>query len=411
MTQYRRVGGGQGARGRCRGPRWWVALLSGALVAALGGGEAAAAQRAPFVRMGFGAGSAIEQLGLGPTLGADAVHTAGLEVGWRLWGSTGWRADFNGPSLGAGLLTSEVTGTVDFGRPVAVYGFFHWPLVEGARTQLRLELVGGLAAGWRPFDHLSNPDQRAIGSPVTALVQMTPTVVWHVTDQWGLTLGVAASHFSNGALAQPNGGLTTVTPMAGLVFAPAGGVRRRRPVSMTTSTTVGAAKPAGAPSEASPWGWRARVYGGIQTVRVEAPTRAFTHRSAIQGLGLSARRQLTPTLSALATLDLLHDPTGLRLPTIAASTPLEGLSVEERLSLGSSLGLEWAIGRVRLETAWGGTMLRRDLGDQVRRRYEKFGVAVAVRTHVEVGVMVRSSRGISDFIEVGVAVGSGRHLP
>lgn len=344
-----------------------------------------------WVRANVASGATLEDLGLGPTLGASGLRTAALEVGWRLRGDSGWRHEYNGPSLGVGLLAGDVSGRVPFGDPAGAYAFFHWPMFVARRAEVRLELAAGVAGGWQPYDAISNPEQQAIGSPVTALVQISSTVAVHLDDRWGLHVGVSASHFSNGALTQPNRGLTALSPSLGLAFQPGG----------RGSAPRGGAGGAGA-SDGALWRWRARLYGGAKAVRVEGPQRAYTHRAAVQGLSGSLHRRLSPKLRAVASADLLHDPTGLRAGSVPADTDLEGLSLDERLSLGASLGLEWVIGRVRLETAWGGAVWRQALADQVRRRYEKFGASVRVREQLEVGLMVRTSRGISDFVELGV---------
>ena len=365
-------------------------------------------------RLGYTRGVAIEQWGLGPTVGAEGVGSLALELAWRLRGTSGWRSEYRGPSLGLGLRHLQVDGKVDFGSPTALYGFFEWPLAESERLDLRAGMAFGFAGGWNAFDPLTNPDQSAIGSSVTALVEIAPSVGVRLSSAVALRLALVATHYSNGGLAEPNRGLTVFAPRlaldvgwpgeAGAPAESAGREASRRDGQPEASPAPDAPTDGPTPDTRPAWGWRTRLYGGAKTVRVDDPVvGARTHRAAIYGGTLALRRPLTRNVAAVLGGGVVIDATGRRASTVDASVPLEGLPLADQTSVGASLGLDWTIGRARLETAWGMTLWRHDLDHQVRRRFESLGASWLARPGLELGVMVRSSRGISDFAALGVA--------
>lgn len=211
-----------------------VALLAGVAVAVVTGSAAAAAQSLPSFRVGHAVGTSAERLGVGRDGDVDRVDFTWVEAGWRLRGEAGWRARLHGPSVGVGVVHLAIDSPTVYGSPTALYGFLRWPVVEGETLELRLDAALGLAAGWVPFDPISNPRQRAIGSRVNAMSRIAPSLALRVGRAWSVTLGIQGSHYSNGSLKEPNGGLSVFAPALGVEWG-AGGVSATRRVSAADS--------------------------------------------------------------------------------------------------------------------------------------------------------------------------------
>lgn len=365
----------------------------------------AAAQSAPTIQVGHAPGTSIESLGLGHIGGVERVTSTWVEASWRLPGDGGWRALYNGPAMGVGVFHAGLRADLDYGRPLGAYGFFQWPVIDTDRVDLRLQAGLGFALGWRPFDPATNPDQRAIGTPVTALVRFSPTLGIRLTETWGLSVGLHGAHYSNGALAQPNGGVTSVAPALAVEWIPRGR-RRPSPLPLPPLAGDGGAGPFRA-ARAEPgrsWSWRARLFGGVKALRAETPARIETRRVAVRGATFSVHRTLGPRFRALLASDVLFDGSGGRRHTVTWPAGIDDLSARDQLSVGAALGLEMVVGQVAVEAAYGNVFWRRELPGQVGHRYQKLGLTWQVTQRVQASVMVRSGDGVADFLEWGLAV-------
>lgn len=120
------------------------------------------------------------------------------------------------------------------GNPVTAYIFQGARIANlSHRLSLNYEWNLGLTFGWRPYDEESNPENRVIGSKVTAYINAEAYLAYRLSKQFDVNLGVALSHFSNGNTSLPNAGLNTIGARVGLAYyvnreEPAG--RRRMPI-------------------------------------------------------------------------------------------------------------------------------------------------------------------------------------
>ena len=94
------------------------------------------------------------------------------------------------------------------GNPLSVFIF------QGAKVKqltnalsLNYEWNFGLTAGWHPYHETDNPENRVIGSKITAYLNTDLYLKWQLSKQFDLNAGLSLSHFSNGNTTIPNGGL------------------------------------------------------------------------------------------------------------------------------------------------------------------------------------------------------------
>lgn len=95
-------------------------------------------------------------------------------------------------------------------NPISVYLFQGAPIVNfSRRVSLNYEWNLGMAFGWNGYDEQSNPENKVIGSKVTAYIDADLYVRWMLSKAFDLNAGISLSHFSNGNTTYPNMGLNT----------------------------------------------------------------------------------------------------------------------------------------------------------------------------------------------------------
>ena len=105
------------------------------------------------------------------------------------------------------------------GNPVSVF------LLQGARIAslsnrlaLNYEWNLGLTFGWNPYDEIDNPDNKLIGSHVTAYIGFDLYLRWIASRHVDLNFGLNVTHYSNGNTQFPNLGLNTAALRIGAAY-------------------------------------------------------------------------------------------------------------------------------------------------------------------------------------------------
>lgn len=105
------------------------------------------------------------------------------------------------------------------GNPVSVF------LLQGARIAslsnrlaLNYEWNLGLTFGWKPYDEIDNPNNKLIGSRVTAYIGFDLYLRWIASRHVDLNFGLNVTHYSNGNTQFPNLGLNTAALRIGAAY-------------------------------------------------------------------------------------------------------------------------------------------------------------------------------------------------
>ena len=105
------------------------------------------------------------------------------------------------------------------GNPISVYLLQGARIASlGSRVSLNYEWNLGLAFGWKPYDELDNPDNRVIGSKVTAYIGLDLYARWILSRFVDVKFGIGAAHYSNGNTQYPNLGLNTAQLSVGAAY-------------------------------------------------------------------------------------------------------------------------------------------------------------------------------------------------
>lgn len=123
------------------------------------------------------------------------------------------------PYLGLGWYTSTFNNA-SIGNPCAIYGFLTLPLSFEGQQKLTFAYSAafGLAYNFNPYDSISNPMNRYIGSPVNCYVHLGLLMNYRFNSRWVANATVGFKHFSNGAYELPNAGINLIPLTVGLNY-------------------------------------------------------------------------------------------------------------------------------------------------------------------------------------------------
>lgn len=125
---------------------------------------------------------------------------------------------YAGAYQGIGLGYFDFGNRRELGTPLAFYLFQGGRMAQlSPRLSLNYEWNFGVSTGWKSYHRVNNPNQKALGSPANAYLNLNFYLNWVLSPMFDLTVGAAGSHFSNGNTRYPNSGLNTVDCKVGLV--------------------------------------------------------------------------------------------------------------------------------------------------------------------------------------------------
>lgn len=128
---------------------------------------------------------------------------------------------YHGLYQGIGIAPSTYFANELLGNPVSLYVYQGAPIVHfNSRLWLGYEWQFGAAFGWKHYDKDSEElyYNRSVSTPVTAHIGLGLKLHYSVTDRLQLSLGVGATHYSNGNTSWPNGGVNTIRANIGVAY-------------------------------------------------------------------------------------------------------------------------------------------------------------------------------------------------
>lgn len=120
---------------------------------------------------------------------------------------------------GIGLSYYDFGNPKDLGNPLVLYLYQGAPITRlSQRLSFNYEWNFGISFGWKPFDKITNPTNKVIGSRVNAYMNTSFYLNWRLNKFFDLNFGIEGTHFSNGNTKYPNLGLNTMGIRTGLVY-------------------------------------------------------------------------------------------------------------------------------------------------------------------------------------------------
>jgi hypothetical protein len=206
-------------------------------------------------------------------------------------------ARYKGVYQGVGLAWHDLNPQL--GHPLSLF-LFQGATIKTLAPRLSLDYEWnlGLAYGWKKYDAVSNPDNRVIGSKMTAHISVDFYLRYRLSRQWDLNLGASVTHYSNGNTSIPNAGLN----IAGLKVGTAYYFRERGRVGAPPSSRP-------SPPSSKRWTWDLTLYGawkrkGLET---EAGSYAIPGKYGVVGVNVNPLYRINRWLNVGPSLDASYD--------------------------------------------------------------------------------------------------------
>lgn len=270
--------------------------------------------------------------------------------------------DYRNPVLGKSLLLSTYLLI-----PV-------WRLPQAA---FKVKIGAGLAYHTHPHDRLSNNSNIALGTPLGFSMVGAVQYYRQLSERWAGQVSLTLTHFSNGALSQPNLGINMAAIQLGLS-------RQLRPMP----------RPQAAPdlsqdaftrlyySVTLSMGARVKEYGGSPVPFTNLWVQTNHRFSAMSAINLGA--------------DLFfQQPPWQNAATYDQRQPL--------MNLGLAAGHELFYGRISLLTQLG-VYLHRSFDQHRIPVYQRYGLRYAWAEHLTTSCSLKAHGGQAEYIEWGIGI-------
>lgn len=129
-----------------------------------------------------------------------------LSLQKQTYGKQYWQTCFNYPAVGVTFFASSM-GNIDvLGKAFAIYPYIYFPFIKSKSTNFGIRFGLGLGYLTESYDHLENPYNICIGSPLNAAASITFDISHHFTNRFKMSVFGGLQHFSNGCTSEPNKG-------------------------------------------------------------------------------------------------------------------------------------------------------------------------------------------------------------
>lgn len=211
---------------------------------------------------------------------------------------------YKGLYQGVGLGFDSFDGNKLLGTPVLIHVFQGAPIVHfNSRLWLGYEWKFGAAIGWK-HRYMGTWNNSPVSTSVTAHMALGARLNYSLSDKWTVTLGVEASHYSNGNTSIPNSGVNTVGAVVGMTYT----ITPRN--KSTRKPAVGTLEEE---ADRPEWFYDILAYGAwrkrVLTVGGDFPQLTPGH-FGVAGIQLSPMRKFNRLFAAGAALDVQYDESG-----------------------------------------------------------------------------------------------------
>ncbi|MBU0487108.1 MAG: acyloxyacyl hydrolase [Bacteroidetes bacterium] len=148
----------------------------------------------------------------------DHVGSADLAIGWTSDGRKKYQERYSYPERGICALYSTFGNPEELGFGIGLMPYIKFKWVDLGMYQFRFRLGCGVGYVSKHFERLTNYKNVAMGSHFHVAFDMNFENNFRLSENIQLTTGLSFSHFSNGAIRQPNMGLNLVRWNVGLLY-------------------------------------------------------------------------------------------------------------------------------------------------------------------------------------------------
>lgn len=128
-----------------------------------------------------------------------------LSLQKQTYGTSFWQTCFNYPAVGVTAFYSPMGNFDVLGQAFAIYPYIYFPFIKG-NTNFGIRFGLGIGYLTESYNHIENPYNILIGSPLNAAASITFDISHRFTDRFKMSLFAGLQHFSNGCTSEPNKG-------------------------------------------------------------------------------------------------------------------------------------------------------------------------------------------------------------
>ena len=171
-----------------------------------------------FVEPGFKLGKMLNIFPGVPT--ATEAYFGEINVGYQSTGKQWWNSYYNYPRVGVLLSYGYLGNKEVLGSNISILPNMSLKIVGNEKFTLRGRI--GLGFSWflKPYDRITNPENKFIGSSITQYTQFSLEGNLRLAQKLLLTSGVSFNHYSTGHVQIPNIGVNIPTFNLGFVYYP-----------------------------------------------------------------------------------------------------------------------------------------------------------------------------------------------
>lgn len=150
----------------------------------------------------------------GPTIGAD------VNFKFQTYGSKDWQQWRKFPQFGISAAWFRFGNTAILGNALTICPNITTTLFKRKKWKGHFQVGTGIAYLTKKYNPVSNPENNAIGSSITASMLMKFYATRHISSNLKFHAGISLNHFSNGGTRLPNFGLNIPALMLGINYSP-----------------------------------------------------------------------------------------------------------------------------------------------------------------------------------------------
>ena len=137
----------------------------------------------------------------------DDFHAFSVQMLKQTSGKKDWEKVYDYPSFGIGVYAVRFPNTPELGKPIAVYGLFTAPFKRWKNFDFDYLMGFGFTMNWESFEVAGNNYNIALGAEQSVYIDLGLELNYRMKNGISLGIGESFTHFSNGALKQPNYGI------------------------------------------------------------------------------------------------------------------------------------------------------------------------------------------------------------
>lgn len=133
-------------------------------------------------------------------------------------GKKEWHNYYGNPAWGVSLVWHRYREVAIWGSSIGIIPHMEFNIAKNRRNLLSFRVGTGIGIFSKPFNHVNNHGNKAIGSSITAAMQLGVIYHYKITPSIEAQTGIVLTHYSNGNIKEPNWGINSFHWMLGIAY-------------------------------------------------------------------------------------------------------------------------------------------------------------------------------------------------